>query len=615
MVKGFWAAGLIIDIRIRASKKRRNESFLITEILCYFQVGRNGASSLPYHFILTNILDLASLDISSLVCTSCKSKEKAISRCNDCANFLCASCDNAHRFMRCFEDHQVVMLVVEKSSDTVEKIHKPLYCSVHVSENLKYFCYSCEIPVCNECLIVDHKATEHRYEIISEAEKHMRSEMEKLLTDTKSKIEYCDKENTKLETSLQELQGQHDAAREAIKDSFDTFIQTIEKCKENSMNDLKMLHSEREIKIMDQFHNLEKSVEQMDHCANFTRKLLEHGNGPEILSLKKMISTQLTSLIRDIPKIDVNYSLEFVSNMKKFQEIAQDLFGKFRTEAVSLSPKESTPPPTLPGMPPISVHKNANQNGSCNISHGTLNGSVSVTASSPISLPTSMQSSFDGDISGLSNNFMLSNNMISTESPSPAAIQNTQLSVPPVTSMNSPLAVSNMVEYNLHRLATMCDPIPDITESILPPAQPATQNPFSDMLSGSDQQMQNNLLALAKIGLNTNGDMSNGSLLGPQSANGIDSMPMISDFANISSANSPIMQQPPPSASNGSDMRLSAFSQFSGNGRSKATPMQIRVKFGSLGPARAQFNSPHGFCLGLDEEIIVADTNNHRIEV
>lgn len=43
--------------------------------------------------------------------------------------------------------------------------------------------------------------------------------------------------------------------------------------------------------------------------------------------------------------------------------------------------------------------------------------------------------------------------------------------------------------------------------------------------------------------------------------------------------------------------------------------MQIRCKFGSLGTSKGQFNSPHGFCLGVDEEIIVADTNNHRIEV
>lgn len=44
--------------------------------------------------------------------------------------------------------------------------------------------------------------------------------------------------------------------------------------------------------------------------------------------------------------------------------------------------------------------------------------------------------------------------------------------------------------------------------------------------------------------------------------------------------------------------------------------MQIRCKFGQLGQGRGQFNAPHGFCLGgRDEEIVVADTHNHRIQV
>ncbi|KAH7970045.1 hypothetical protein HPB52_023934 [Rhipicephalus sanguineus] len=42
---------------------------------------------------------------------------------------------------------------------------------------------------------------------------------------------------------------------------------------------------------------------------------------------------------------------------------------------------------------------------------------------------------------------------------------------------------------------------------------------------------------------------------------------------------------------------------------------RCRCKFGQLGPSKGQFSSPHGFCLGLEEEIIVADTNNHRIQV
>ena len=49
--------------------------------------------------------------------------------------------------------------------------------------------------------------------------------------------------------------------------------------------------------------------------------------------------------------------------------------------------------------------------------------------------------------------------------------------------------------------------------------------------------------------------------------------------------------------------------------RDNVDDMHIRCKFGSLGQSRAQFHSPHGFCMGLNEEIIVADTYNHRIQV
>lgn len=43
--------------------------------------------------------------------------------------------------------------------------------------------------------------------------------------------------------------------------------------------------------------------------------------------------------------------------------------------------------------------------------------------------------------------------------------------------------------------------------------------------------------------------------------------------------------------------------------------MDVRLKFGTVGTGKGQFSSPHGFCLGCDEDIVVADTNNHRIQV
>lgn len=95
------------------------------------------------------------------------------------------------------------------------------------------------------------------------------------------------------------------------------------------------------------------------------------------------------------------------------------------------------------------------------------------------------------------------------------------------------------------------------------------------------------------------------------SSPGMDSVALLNDFMPPPAAISPIGTM----SSITDDMGLAINGTINGAGRSKATPMQIRCKFGSLGASKAQFNSPHGFCLGVEEEIIVADTNNHRIEV
>lgn len=49
------------------------------------------------------------------------------------------------------------------------------------------------------------------------------------------------------------------------------------------------------------------------------------------------------------------------------------------------------------------------------------------------------------------------------------------------------------------------------------------------------------------------------------------------------------------------------------NSKTGKVSMAIRYKFGHLGSNKGQFSSPHGFCLGADEEIVIADTYNHRI--
>lgn len=110
-------------------------------------VGSKGAASLPSDYVLTNILDMSAIENMSVLCTSCKAMEHAVARCSDCANFLCPNCNTAHQFMRCFESHKVVSFEDLKKSNDLIPIHKPIFCENHPTENMKFFCNTCQVQL------------------------------------------------------------------------------------------------------------------------------------------------------------------------------------------------------------------------------------------------------------------------------------------------------------------------------------------------------------------------------------------------------------------------------------------------------------------------------------
>ncbi|XP_066998837.2 B-box type zinc finger protein ncl-1 [Anabrus simplex] len=602
------------------------------------KVGNKGAGSLPCDYILTNILDMSAIENMAVLCTSCKAKEKAVARCSDCAHFLCPNCNTAHQFMRCFENHHVVAFEELRKSHDPVPIHKPVFCETHSNENVKFYCISCQVPICNNCLLSDHKAPEHHYERLAEAEERQREELRSLMTESKSKVEFCENASSHLENALSELQQQHDNAKDLIQETFQSYKAVLEKCRDNVLEELKQLHSNRELRIMDTFHSVEKTMEKIDDACKFTSRLLEHGNTAEILSLKRVVGAQLLYLINNTPKPEVNTNIEFMTDIDKFEAAVKATFGSFQTEVTS-TPKETSPPPTLPGVTPLKINGVLGTT-AMNIANGC--SSTVTSASSPVSLPTSMQSSFEGELTAsVGPSFALPPVVLSPDVPS----------VPPNLH-----GLTSIQEYNLQQLASLAEkeavgsPVVGVPPSHPSPSSNPSPTPsftLADLFSGDPSSASNainNLQALAKLGsvsLN-NQDLTNGSLngttpagsnlvLGRGSSPSLEIPPAIvslngGTYQSLSDTPSPILSQAEELIGDGMhNMPLMVGNSANGGpagsfhhpraATGKLTPMQIRCKYGQLGPSKGQFNSPHGFCLGTEEDIIVADTNNHRIQV
>ncbi|GBP65514.1 Brain tumor protein [Eumeta japonica] len=560
------------------------------------KVPGGGAASLPSDYVLTNILDVSSMD-QSVVCTCCKSKEPAVARCTDCSHFLCSNCNSAHEFMRCFENHTVVPFDALRSSKEKAAVHKPIFCNRHVGESLKFYCCECEVGACSECLTVDHKVGEHRCERIVDAEPKLRAELSKLITEATARAVTAGSASARLDDALGDLQRQRDDAEIVINGAFCAYKDALERCREKALEELERLHKERELKVMDLFDRVDKTVQRIDRACHFTGRLLRRGDGTEIVMLKKTVASQFARLLEGAPEFDVDYSLEFVTNIEKFDPIIEDTFGVFHTETTraeerkrvsesssaiipivsnSHSPVVSvSSPPVFDDFPLSAVRHVPGVSG--------IVGVPGVGSVAGIGVPGV------GAVPGV--NAVPSGGVL----PGVGGVT-TVPGVGTVSTVGGVPALPSIVEYNLQQLAS-------IAEKEAPPpshASPAPTFTLAELLAGdlNSTQAYSNLQALAKLGLNTevNGYGNVGGVggvggMGPRGVSPGRPLLTAAEEAALVAPPAPLVRS------------------------TKATPMHIRFKFGQLGGGKGQFNSPHGFCLGNDEDIIVADTNNHRITV
>ena len=61
-------------------------------------------------------------------------------------------------------------------------------CPRHKNEGLKYFCFTCDYPICKECVMVDH-GKGHEYDLLSEVGAKELDRIQGLVDEAKTKAQ------------------------------------------------------------------------------------------------------------------------------------------------------------------------------------------------------------------------------------------------------------------------------------------------------------------------------------------------------------------------------------------------------------------------------------------
>lgn len=83
---------------------------------------------------------------------------------------------------------------------------------------------------------------------------------------------------------------------------------------------------------MKTMETLGSTCEKIEDACTFAENLIANGNGVEILSLKKLVQSQLLNLINNTPNLDKDFSIVFQSDSERAEQVIKEIFGSFKKE-------------------------------------------------------------------------------------------------------------------------------------------------------------------------------------------------------------------------------------------------------------------------------------------
>ncbi|XP_060532505.1 brain tumor protein [Cylas formicarius] len=446
-------------------------------------------------------------------CTGCKHKKlDAVARCVDCANFLCSNCLMAHQFMHCFEGHRVVSLsdIKEEPKNGFNNMvngEKNMICPRHKSELLKYYCRTCSVPICKECLNLEHPVGLHEYELVSEAAPKQIEAIQHAVSEAKLKATDVRNILKNVEHASSRLQVQYHKAQNEINETFQFYRSMLEERKQELLKELESVFSAKQISLGVATQKGQETVDQIYKTCEFVERLNKCANVVEILMFRKLLDAKLQGLLTyNVDQTVQNAcELEFVSNYQAIQVGVRNTFGYVRSnsEAASVGPSKQP----------------------------------------PIARPTGGGSSGGSSVNGGSGNVVCSSFSISSQSTSPFE--------------------SNIISKRFssaNSLGPFSTTIGDLN-----------LNPYEKWSNGGDSIFQNG--AVDPYALTNHPD------------------PMVDLTSKLSVAIFPPKSQ------------------------IKRQKMIYHCKFGEFGVMEGQFTEPSGVAVNAQNDIIVADTNNHRIQI
>ncbi|CAH8474963.1 unnamed protein product [Schistosoma margrebowiei] len=503
---------------------------------------------------------------ATVKCSVCTDGNDALYRCLHCAGTLCERCRDIHKVMKVFSNHEILDLTEEEkgNAEILQRNMlntKPVMCTIHPESTFTSFCLQCHIPLCETCFECEHKG--HITILLELVPTHIDS----LLSDM---VECCRLRQKDFRDSIEmmhsllsELSSSRDANKTLINKTCKQWITSIERIKDQFVHKNREIHDELEMKIWSRINTMSKTVDHVDFACDFVKVYLKKCSNIEICKLFKNVLACFDKLSKQQVINDPSAKVVFSPGLPAYDVIHQH-FGNFSFTNGLDQELQQVSDSVLEGFTASNSHI-AVLNSVGDIANDLKQLTLKVDGHINPDHPAGLDHSATVHLPPVS----LVQQDGTCENINPSAVGNGNM-------INYISRSSNLGAPGRHT-SNWCD-----LNVTLPSLEP------SDFLC--------NVTQIDPVF--SNPFITTDNLRAPGS-----------NVSTLDVDSSLILKQKLPVNYN------ATLYEYSRMRAARCSQMNLLTKWGSLGCELGRLNSPHGFCLGFEEEIVVADTYNHRIQI
>ncbi|XP_071955898.1 E3 ubiquitin-protein ligase TRIM33-like [Antedon mediterranea] len=275
---------------------------------------RNSTDIIDDYFIISAAIK--SETNKETLCTSCEDSAEATSYCQDCQEWLCDACVQAHFRVRVTKDH-----IISRKTDAERALarvgDKPLFCPNHKQEQLQLYCETCDRLTCRDCQLLYHK--EHKYQFVSEASARHKSSLKVLVNKLGEKQQTITKTKDTINVKVNEVNKKQEHTVRNIQNLTSKIVLEINESARRSIAELSTQCDKKRSMLSLQMQEAVKLEKILQHCLKFTSQAVQSSSNIALLQTKKQIIKQLILVLRTgctrlpVTGLDINYLFNLTS--------------------------------------------------------------------------------------------------------------------------------------------------------------------------------------------------------------------------------------------------------------------------------------------------------------